>query len=186
MILVVGLGNPTFRYSKTRHNVGFWVIDKLIEKVQTQTINKPQFQGELYKSSEFLFLKPQTYMNNSGVSVRAVASYFKIESIVVIHDDLDLPVGSLRFKTSGGHGGHNGLKSIDAHCGSEYFRVRIGIDKPSFKDDVVKHVLEPFRQDELEVVLEVVDRATDAVLALTKMTKAEIGSTFTLKKKKDD
>lgn len=181
MILVAGLGNPTSRYAKTRHNIGFWVVDALKSALPTTTIYKPQFHGDLVKSSDFLLLKPQTYMNNSGQSVVAVASYFKPKMIVVVHDDLDLPLGALRFKTGGGSGGHNGLKSIDSHCGNDYFRVRIGIGKPMNRSEVVDYVLEPFMPNELPIVEKITLRAVKAVLALSQMDPKEISSKFTTK-----
>ena len=181
MILVVGLGNPTQRYAATRHNVGFWVVDKLLSKLSHTMISKPQFHGELAKTSDFLLLKPQAYMNNSGQSVQSVVAYFKPHDIVVIHDDLDLPVGALRFKRGGGNGGHNGLKSIDAHIGKEYIRVRIGIGKPVEKKDVVTHVLEPFYLQEWPIIQSVVDKATQAILALKDRDIQDISALFTCK-----
>jgi PTH1 family peptidyl-tRNA hydrolase len=181
MILVAGLGNPTQRYASTRHNVGFWVIDEILKSLQYTSISKPQFHGELAKTSNFLFLKPQTYMNNSGQSVQAVASYFKPSELVVIHDDLDLPVGALRFKKGGGNGGHNGLKSIDACVGSDYIRVRIGIGRPKTKEDVINYVLEPFAKDELPIIHKVVAQASKAVLAMDKEELCNIKARFTCK-----
>ena len=181
MILVAGLGNPTQRYAATRHNVGFWVIDAILNKTSHTSISKPQFYGELAKSSNFLLLKPQTYMNNSGQSVQAVQSYFKPQDLIVVHDDLDLPVGALRFKRGGGHGGHNGLKSIDAHLGSDYIRVRIGIGRPVLKKDVVSHVLEPFFQEERLIIDKVVLRASEAILEMGKKDIQSISALFTCK-----
>jgi len=180
--LVVGLGNPTHAYATTRHNIGFMVIDALIADQPTTSISKPQFKGELYKTSQILFLKPLTYMNLSGESVRAVCDYFKPENVVVIHDDLDLELGVVRFKTGGGHGGHNGLKSVDQHIGSEYFRVRLGIGKPVSKDAVVSHVLQPFRQEEHACLKKVIEHAKNAITALQNSSPAEVTAAFTCKK----
>ena len=145
MTLVVGLGNPDLQYKNNRHNVGFMVIDALLDDHPlAEKITKSNFKGELFKVPSMLLLKPTTYMNLSGESVRAVDDYFKPEQIIVIHDDLDLPFGTLRFKIGGGHGGHNGLRSIDAHIGAEYIRVRIGIGKPFHKSDVANYVLSDF------------------------------------------
>ena len=111
MTLVVGLGNPDLQYKNNRHNVGFMVIDALLDDHPlAEKITKSNFKGELFKVPSMLLLKPTTYMNLSGESVRAVDDYFKPEQIIVIHDDLDLPFGTLRFKIGGGHGGHNGLR----------------------------------------------------------------------------
>ena len=120
MTLIVGFGNPDLQYKNNRHNVGFMVVDGLIDgQTSCEKITKTNFKGELFKAPSMLLLKPSTYMNLSGESVRAVSDYFKPDHVIVIHDDLDLPFGTLRFKIGGGHGGHNGLRSIDAHIGVE-------------------------------------------------------------------
>ena len=121
MVLVVGLGNPTNQYASNRHNIGFMVIDALVDELKATPISKSQFQGELFKTSQALFLKPTTYMNLSGQSVRAVSDYFKPDEVVVIHDDLDLGFSVVKFKYGGGHGGHNGLRSLASHIGRCYF-----------------------------------------------------------------
>ena len=152
MKLIVGLGNIGKEYEKTRHNIGFIIIDKILSNLNHSQINKPQFKGNLFKSGDFLFLKPSTYMNLSGESVSAVKNFYKIENddIIVIHDDLDLKLGALKFKKGGGAGGHNGLKSLDSHIGNDYYRIRIGIGRPEEKDKVVDFVLGKFREEELE------------------------------------
>ena len=152
MILFVGLGNPGDRYEKNRHNIGFRVIDALVEHYGARNISKSAFRGELFKSNELLFLKPTTFMNLSGKSLQAVKNFYKIEldNIIVIHDDLDLPFGAVRFKKGGGSGGHNGLKSIDSMAGKEYIRVRLGIGKPLHKSQVADYVLHDFSPDESE------------------------------------
>ena len=151
MKLIVGLGNIGNEYLKTRHNIGFIAIDEIIKDLNYSTINKSTFKGTLYKSGDFLFLKPSTYMNLSGESVGAVKNFYKIDNddIIVIHDDLDLKLGALRFKKGGGHGGHNGLKSIDSHIGNDYHRIRIGIGRPENKSEVVNFVLSNFNDEEL-------------------------------------
>ncbi len=152
MILFVGLGNPGIRYENNRHNIGFRVIDSLVEQYEARDISKSVFQGELFKSKELLFLKPTTFMNLSGKSLQAVKNFYKIElgDIIVIHDDLDLPFGAVRFKKGGGSGGHNGLKSIDSLVGKEYMRVRMGIGKPLYRSQVTEYVLGDFGPDERE------------------------------------
>ncbi len=169
MHLIVGLGNPGKRYEKNRHNVGFMVVDELIGRLNPTPINKKEFKGELFKSSNILLLKPLTFMNLSGESVRAVKEFYKIplENIIVVHDDLDLALGALRFKKGGGSGGHNGLKSIDSLCGREYLRVRFGIGRPRIKEDVVRYVLSDFTPKELECIEPVIKKAAGAALALT-------------------
>ena len=152
MILFVGLGNPGIRYENNRHNIGFQVIDVLIDHYGARNVSKNTFQGELFKSNELLFLKPTTYMNLSGKSLQAIKHFYKIEldNIIVIHDDIDLPFGAVRFKKGGGSGGHNGLKSIDSMVGKEYIRVRLGIGKPLHKSQVADYVLQDFSHEESE------------------------------------
>ena len=152
MILFVGLGNPGSRYENNRHNIGFMVIDALVDHYGARDISKSTFQGKLFKSNELLFLKPTTFMNLSGKSLQMIKHFYKIESdnIVVIHDDLDLPFGAVRFKKGGGSGGHNGLKSIDSLIGKEYIRVRLGIGKPLYKSQVSDYVLQDFSPEERE------------------------------------
>ena len=151
--LVVGLGNPGNKYKNNRHNAGFLAIDYLIGKFKASKISS-KFKGELFKSDGYLFLKPQTYMNLSGESVAAVKNFYKIknENITVIHDDIDLKPGALRFKRGGGSGGHNGLKSIDSLIGNDYYRVRIGIGRPERKEEVINYVLSDFSTEELNCV----------------------------------
>ena len=151
MKLIVGLGNPGSKYEKNRHNIGFLAVDYLIKEFNASKLSS-KFKGELYKSDEYLFLKPTTYMNLSGESVRLVKDFYKMENddIIVIHDDIDLKLGALRFKKGGGSGGHNGLKSIDTNIGNDYWRVRIGVGRPERKEMVVSYVLSDFEDEELE------------------------------------
>jgi len=162
-MLIVGLGNPGNDYEKTRHNIGFMVIDELIARHNASKLSSSNFEGELYKFENHLLLKPLTYMNLSGNSVVKVKNFYKIEDVVVIHDDLDLPFGALRFKKGGGHGGHNGLKSIDAMIGKEYIRIRIGIGKPEHKGEVVSYVLSPFGKENEKCLEQIINDAADAV-----------------------
>ncbi|NPA11515.1 MAG: aminoacyl-tRNA hydrolase [Epsilonproteobacteria bacterium] len=153
MKLVVGLGNIGKEYELNRHNVGFMAVDYLIDEFKA-SYNSSKFKGELYKAGEYLFLKPSTFMNLSGESVVLVKNFFKLQNddIIVIHDDIDLKLGALRFKKGGSHGGHNGLKSIDKHIGADYWRVRIGVGRPERKEQVIKYVLGDFKDDELECI----------------------------------
>jgi len=161
MILFVGLGNPGDEYQANRHNIGFMVIDKLVDELKAINVTKSSFKGALYKTPHFYLLKPYTYMNLSGESVQAVAHYFKLEEVLVFHDELDIPLGSIRIKHGGSAGGHNGLKSLDAHIGTGYTRVRLGINRPSLKSNVTKHVLGDFSKEELPCVEKVIQRAVD-------------------------
>ncbi len=181
MTLIVGLGNPDSKYKNNRHNVGFMLIDKLVDEHSCTHINKASFRGELYKSKDILFLKPHTYMNLSGESVRAVSDYYKPERIIVIHDDLDLPFGTLRYKIGGGHGGHNGLRSIDAHMGKDYYRVRIGIGKPDYKGDVASFVLSDFPKPQKDALEEILDIGLKATKGLINEELSTISSKYTLK-----
>ena len=168
MTLIVGLGNPTDKYKKNRHNVGFMVIDRLIDDLSPANITKATFKGELYRARDLFLLKPMTYMNLSGESVLAVSRYYKISRIIVIHDELDIPLGRIKIKHGGSSGGHNGLKSIDACVGSDYDRIRIGISRPQHKGDVIGHVLSDFRKEEWPCVEKVVDVAADIARELAK------------------
>ncbi len=182
MTLIVGLGNPDLQYKNNRHNVGFMVIDALIgDQSSCEKITKANFKGELFKAPSMLLLKPTTYMNLSGESVRAVDDYFKPDQIIVIHDDLDLPFGTLRFKIGGGHGGHNGLRSIDAHIGAEYARIRIGIGKPEHKSDVAKYVLSDFSACQREHLPEMIHHVKKSIKALLTNDLKEVSLQYSLK-----
>lgn len=180
MILVVGLGNPGSQYKKTRHNIGFMLID-LLKTEKFTDVSSAKFQGELFKFSNLLLLKPQTFMNLSGSSVKAVNDFYKPERIIVIHDDLDLKLGAVKFKIGGGSGGHNGLKSIDALIGNEYERVRIGIGRGD-KASVTSHVLSAFNDDESECLSKVLNYAKEAVLELIRSDIDTISQKYCVKK----
>ena len=183
MHLIVGLANIGEKYQFTRHNVGFMVIDKMTKNLTTSNINNSNFQSTLLKSGYNLFSKPTTFMNNSGDAVHAIKEYYKInlEDIIVIHDDLDLPFGTVKFKIGGGHGGHNGLRSLDAHITKEYIRVRIGIGKPSDKGDVVNYVLSNFSKEEMNKLVDIIDHTIKAIEALKSEDIDLVKSKYTLK-----
>ena len=183
MHLIVGLGNIGEKYQLTRHNVGFLVIDEITKNLNTSNINNPNFQSTLLKSGYNLFSKPTTYMNNSGIAVHSIKEYYKIdlENIIVIHDDLDLPFGTVKFKIGGGHGGHNGLRSLDAHITKEYIRVRIGIGKPTDKTDVANYVLSNFSKEELNKLTDIITHTIKAIEALKTEDIDQVKSKFTLK-----
>jgi PTH1 family peptidyl-tRNA hydrolase len=154
MKLIVGLGNPGKRYERTRHNVGFWVIDQLLadEQLSTSVKHKGQIARTLWKGEPVLLFKPDTFMNLSGDAVRLVVEYYQLDlsDVLIIYDDLDLPMAKLRLREKGGAGGHNGLKSLISALKSEQFpRLRIGIDKHEFmdaKDYVLGHLSEAEQQ----------------------------------------
>ncbi len=183
MHLIIGLGNIGADYLLTRHNVGFMVIDEITKNLTTANINKSNFQSTLLKSGYNLFSKPTTYMNNSGVAVNSIMDYYKIdiEDIIVIHDDLDLPFGTVKYKVGGGHGGHNGLRSIDAHIGKEYIRVRIGIGKPEDRSNVANYVLSNFSKEEMNKLQDIITHTIKAIEALKSEEIDQVKSKFTLK-----
>ena len=183
MQLFVGLGNIGSQYENTRHNIGFQVIDKLIDDSNARDVSKNSFYGTLFRNTTSLFLKPSTFMNLSGKSVQPVKNFFKVEleDVIVIHDDIDLPFGAVRFKRGGGHGGHNGLKSVDEAISKEYIRVRVGVGKPEHRSAVVEYVLHDFtlkEQEELKIFIEHVAKACEE-LSLDTLT--QIKSNYSLK-----
>jgi len=164
MFLIVGLGNPGDEYKNNRHNIGFKFIDYLLESSSNTKIQK-KFNAIIAKTvlndHEVILLKPQNYMNNSGLAVKEVSHFFKIksENIIVIHDELDLKFNEIKTKFSGGSAGHNGLKDIDKHIGNNYHRIRIGIDHPRNLEnsniEVANYVLQNFNLNELKLIEEI-------------------------------
>lgn len=181
-MLLVGLGNPGSQYENTRHNIGFMVIDQLIKRFGAKNISSSSFEGELYKKENLLLLKPQTFMNLSGRSVSKVKNFYKDDDIVVIHDDLDLPFGTLRFKTGGGHGGHNGLKSIDSMVGNLYKRVRMGIGKPIHKSEVASFVLSGFSTTQSTHLDDWIGHTCDAIEFMVDHSLEDTSSKYSIKK----
>ncbi len=180
-MLIVGLGNPGSTYDETRHNVGFMVIDELLRRHRTTALQKASFEGELFKFDSHYLLKPMTFMNLSGRSIAAVRNFYKIDEVIVIHDDLDLPFGALRFKHGGGHGGHNGLKSTDLSISKEYMRVRMGIGKPEHKSQTADFVLARFSETEQAHLPEWIARAADAVELLLREPLESVASKCSIK-----
>lgn len=173
MWLVVGLGNPGRQYADHRHNVGFMVIDALAAKVEADAF-RDKFSGEMarceLRGDDAILFKPQTYMNLSGDAVQPCAAFFKIpkERVVVIHDELDIPFGDVRLKKGGGHGGHNGLRSIIGRMGADFGRLRMGIGRPpaSFKGDVADFVLSHYTAEEREKLPKIVESGAQTVLSI--------------------
>lgn len=166
--LIVGLGNPGKDYAETRHNVGFMVLDRLARHFGSEWKNEKARKGELAAGPGVLLVKPQTYMNTSGECVGALMRYFKFEpeQVLVIYDDIAFPVGTLRLRAGGSAGGHNGMKSLIAHLGTEKFpRIRIGIGVPGQKD-MIGHVLGKFAPAERPLLEESLDKAQAATLTL--------------------
>jgi len=183
MTLFVGLGNIGTQYEETRHNIGFKVIDVLASDFGARDISKNAFHGQVLRSSSTLFLKPNTYMNLSGKSAQPVKQFFKIEleDVIVIHDDIDLPFGALRFKRGGGHGGHNGLKSLDTMIGKDYLRVRIGVGKPEYKTQVTDYVLGNFNEEEDKVLSLLISHVQKACKLLLEEDLNKVKSLYSLK-----
>lgn len=167
--LIVGLGNPGAEYEDTRHNVGFWFVDRLARELKTTLAPQGKFHGQVGRSGELWLLQPMTFMNRSGQAVAALARFYRIapEEILVVHDELDLPAGAVKLKLGGGVAGHNGLKDVRAHLATaDFWRLRLGIGHPRDSDTpqqpVVDFVLKPPRADELEGIRSAIDRALDA------------------------
>ncbi|MGE4220019.1 MAG: aminoacyl-tRNA hydrolase [Alphaproteobacteria bacterium] len=167
MLLLVGLGNPGPRYERNRHNIGFMAVDAIVRRHGFADW-RGRFQGLAAEGtlggSKVLALKPTTFMNESGRSVAEAARFFKLPpaAIAVIHDELDLALGKVRVKLGGGHAGHNGLRSIQAHLGPDYWRVRVGIGHPGDKDRVHGHVLGDFAKADEPLVGRLVDAIAEA------------------------
>ena len=172
MRVIAGLGNPGPRYAGTRHNIGFAVIDALADRLRVKAGGKAHgaFVGKARISGEeALLVKPQTFMNRSGDAVRPILDGARSDpaELIVIHDDLDLPLGRIRVKKSGGGGGHNGVASIIAALGTGGFvRVRLGVGRPLDGRDPADYVLSNFSRDELETVRKTVETAVDAVVSI--------------------
>lgn len=153
--LIVGLGNPGSEYERTRHNVGFWFIDQLADKLRVTLAPEGKFFGRVGRTGDLWLLQPTTFMNRSGQSVAALAQFYKIApaEILVVHDELDLPPGGIRLKQGGGNGGHNGLKDIQARLSTpDFWRLRLGIGHPrtlGLAQQVADFVLHPPRKEEL-------------------------------------
>lgn len=163
---IVGLGNPGAEYARTRHNAGFWFVDQLADAARTPFRVESKFHGELARikigGNDVLLLKPGTFMNRSGQAVQALASFYKLPptSILIAHDELDLPAGDVRLKAGGGHGGHNGLRDVHKVLGADYLRLRIGIGHPGDKNLVLNYVLgRPTRDDEQAILSGLFDAA---------------------------
>lgn len=168
MKLIVGLGNPGREYELTRHNIGFMAIDELAKRWNI-SLNEQKFKGVFgagfVNGEKVILLKPLTYMNLSGESIRPLMDYYKIdvEDFVVLYDDLDIPVGKLRLRMKGSAGGHNGVKSTISHLGTQEFqRIRMGIDRPKNGMKVVDYVLGRFTSEEIPGVNHSIEKATDA------------------------
>jgi len=175
MYLLIGLGNFGKEYAKTRHNFGFLALDQIVANHGFGSLGKKfsseVFVGEIF-NKKVIALKPQTYMNNSGIAALEATKFYKIspQNVIVLHDEIDIPLGKIKTKIGGGSAGHNGLKSIDSVIGKEYWRIRLGVDRPKNKEfEVADYVLSKFASEELSVVAEVIQSACSAVEDLIKL-----------------
>jgi len=169
LAIIVGLGNPGPEHRLTRHNAGFWFVDALARAHGAQFRAHARYQGEVCRVSldgcDVTLLKPQTYMNRSGLSIRSLLDYVKAPTgkLLVVHDELDLPPGTARFKLGGGHGGHNGLRDTITHCGVDFWRLRLGIGHPGDKSQVIDYVLQRASPQDEQSIVQSVDAALQAL-----------------------
>jgi PTH1 family peptidyl-tRNA hydrolase len=168
MRLLVGLGNPGPRYAGNRHNIGFMAVDAIVRRhsfsAMRERFHSLAAEGTI-GAEKVLALAPQTFMNDSGRAVQAALQFFKLQpsDVIVIYDEIDLPLGKVRVKRGGGAGGHNGIRSIDAHIGTDTWRVRLGVDHPGQKELVKSYVLMDFFKEEHAQVQAMLDAVTDAI-----------------------
>lgn len=174
MYLVIGLGNPEEQYAKTRHNMGFSTINKIAEKYHI-TLEKKKFDA-IYEDTRIegekvILVKPQTYMNLSGTSVRQFVQFYKIptDHVVIIYDDIDIEKGVIKIRKKGGPGNHNGMKSVVQEIGSNAFpRIRVGIGQPIYKNDMINYVLGQVPNEEYEILEKGIEAAADAIVDILK------------------
>jgi len=170
---IIGLGNPGKEYEDTRHNVGFMVADAVVSILKCSKKYKEKCFSHIYecKDHDVLIVKPQTYMNNSGIAVRNLLEDYRLkpEEILVIYDDMDLPLGTIRLRKKGSSGGHKGIKSIIENIRTEEFpRLKIGIGRPEKKEEVIDYVLSPFSKDEKILIEKVIQSAAQCVVNVLK------------------
>jgi len=189
-MLFVGLGNPGSQYEKNRHNVGFMAVSRIVENHNFSPW-KNKFQGSisngLLRNQKIIILKPNTFMNLSGQSVGEVIRFYKIPSskVIVFHDEIDFPLGKLKFKSGGGHAGHNGLRSISEHIGSDYIRVRIGVGHPGNKNAVANYVLGDFSKVEQETITQILEVISTEAPDLTLENATDFGKSISEKIQKN-
>jgi PTH1 family peptidyl-tRNA hydrolase len=167
--IIVGLGNPGPEHQVTRHNAGFWFVDLLARRHGAEFRDYRKYSGETARinisGEDIVLLKPTTYMNRSGLSVRQLSEFYKVaaDDILVAHDELDLPVGSVRLKHGGGHGGHNGLRDTIAHVGENFWRLRLGVGHPGNKTEVIDYVLTRAPRAEEDLIFDAVNMAAECM-----------------------
>jgi PTH1 family peptidyl-tRNA hydrolase len=167
--IIVGLGNPGPEHQVTRHNAGFWFVDLLARRHGAEFRDYRKYSGEAARinisGQDLVLLKPTTYMNRSGLAVRQLCDFYKVaaDDVLVAHDELDLPVGTVRLKSGGGHGGHNGLRDIIAHIGETFWRLRLGVGHPGNKTEVIDYVLTRAPRAEEDLIFDGVNLAADCM-----------------------
>ena len=169
LTIIAGLGTPDDRYANTLHNAGFWFADEVARRGGSQFKYEKRFDADLCKvqisGSDVWLVKPQAYMNESGGPIRAVLDYYRLsaDELLVAHDEIDLPPGTVRLKLGGGHGGHNGLRDTIRHCGRDFMRLRLGVGHPGHKDLVTGYVLKKGSSDVVAAIRRSIDEAADVV-----------------------
>jgi PTH1 family peptidyl-tRNA hydrolase len=167
--IIAGLGNPGERYERTLHNAGFWFVDELARRHSGQLRFEKRFDADIARISvsgnEVWLIKPQGFMNLSGGPVRGLLDYYRLEvtQLLVAHDEIDLPPGTVRLKKGGGHGGHNGMRDVIRHCGADFMRLRLGVGHPGHKEQVTGYVLKRASGDVESALLKNVDESADIV-----------------------
>lgn len=168
--MIVGLGNPGSKYNDTKHNIGFMAVDRIVKNLDVNFTEDKNFKAEI--GSDFIngekiyFIKPTTFMNNSGIAVKTLLTYYNIsiKDMIIIYDDLDMEVGKIRFRQKGSAGGHNGIKSIIAHLGTQEFdRIKVGIGRPNGRMTVINHVLGKFDKNDEIMISNTLDKVDNAV-----------------------
>jgi PTH1 family peptidyl-tRNA hydrolase len=169
LTMIAGLGNPEERYERTLHNAGFWFVDELARRFNGQFKYEKRFDADVCKidvaGNEIWLAKPQSYMNLSGGPVRSMLDYYRLPvgQLLVAHDEIDLPPGTVRLKQGGGHGGHNGMRDVVQHCGPEFMRLRLGVGHPGHKDQVTSYVLKKASSDVEAAINRNIDDAVDVM-----------------------
>ncbi len=167
--LIAGLGNPEDRYARTLHNAGFWFVNELAHRAGERFGFEKRFDAEVCRvrigAQDVWLAKPQSFMNLSGGPVRGMLDYYRLDAseLLVAHDEIDLPPGTVRLKLGGGHGGHNGLRDVMQHCGRDFMRLRLGVGHPGQKDQVTGYVLKRASNDVEAAILQNVDAAADVM-----------------------
>jgi PTH1 family peptidyl-tRNA hydrolase len=187
--MIAGLGNPEDRYERTLHNAGFWFVDALARKYGGDFRYDKKFDANSCKirvgDSELWLIKPQAYMNHSGAPVRSALDYYGLDprGLLVAHDEIDLPPGTVRLKQGGGHGGHNGIRDVIRHCGADFMRLRLGVGHPGDKDQVTGYVL---KRGSAEVERAIEDNIDEAIAVLPTLLEDGLNAAMKQLHTKDD